>query len=54
MIQEELDKAKQLGDPARYAAYERAAKLTRELIASDKFVTFLTIPAYQQVVSEGR
>jgi malate synthase len=54
MIQEELDKAKQLGDPTRYVAYEKAAKLTRNLIASDKFVGFLTIPAYQQVVSEGR
>ncbi|HUK30757.1 MAG TPA: hypothetical protein VLV89_06555, partial [Candidatus Acidoferrum sp.] len=54
IIQEELDKAKQLGDPARYAAYEKAAKLTRNLIASEKFVDFLTIPAYQQVVSEGR
>jgi len=54
IIQEELDKAKQLGDPARYAAYEKAAKLTRDLIASENFVDFLTIPAYQQVVSEGR
>jgi len=54
IIQEELDKAKQAGDPARYAAYEKAAKLTRSLIVSDKFVSFLTIPAYQQVLSEGR
>jgi malate synthase len=54
IIQEELDKAKQLGDPARYAAYQKAAKLTRDLIASDNFVPFLTIPAYQQIIAEGR
>lgn len=54
IIDEELGKAKQLGDPARYAAYERAAKLWRELISAPQFVSFLTIPAYQQVVSEGR
>jgi malate synthase len=53
IIQEELDKAKAGGDPARYAAYEKAARLTRELIRSEKFVSFLTVPAYQQIISEG-
>jgi malate synthase len=52
IIQEELDKAKS-GDPARYAAYEKAARLTRELVRADKFVDFLTLPAYQQIVGEG-
>ena len=53
MIQEELNKAKQAGDPVRSASYEKAAKLTRDLIASKDFVNFLTIPAYQQIISEG-
>ena len=53
IIQEELVKATKLGDPTRYAAYEKAARLTRELIRSKTFVEFLTIPAYQQILSEG-
>jgi len=53
IIQEELAKAKQFGDGARYAAYEKAARLTRELIRAPKFVEFLTIPAYQQLLNEG-
>jgi len=43
-----------LNDPARHAAYEKAARLARELIRSKTFVSFLTIPAYQQIVSEGK
>jgi len=54
IIQEESDKAKKLNDPARYAAYEKAAQLTRQLIRAETFVGFLTIPAYQQMVSEGK
>jgi malate synthase len=54
IIQEELEKAKKLNDLVRYAAYEKAARLTRELICSKTFVGFLTIPAYQQIVSEGK
>ena len=54
IIQEELDKAEKLGDPARYGSYQKAANLTRHLIASRTFVDFLTIPAYQQIISEGR
>ena len=53
IIQEELAKARQAGDAARYAAYEKAARLTRELIRAPKFVEFLTVPAYQQLLSEG-
>ena len=53
MIDEELAKAKQAGDPARYAAYEKSAQLMRDLIRAPKFVEFLTVPAYQQILSEG-
>jgi malate synthase len=53
IIQEELHKAKKLGDPVRYASYEKAARLTRELIRAPKFIDFLTIPAYEEIVSEG-
>ena len=54
MIQEELDRANTLNDPSRHVAYEKAARLARELIRSKTLVSFLTIPAYQQIVSEGK
>ena len=53
IMQEELEKAKQLGDPARYAAYEKSAQLTRDLIRSPQFVEFLTVPAYERLLSDG-
>jgi len=53
MIDEELVRAKQAGDPARYAAYEKSAQLMRDLIRAPKFVEFLTVPAYQRILSEG-
>lgn len=53
IIREELAKAKQTGEPARYAAYEKAAQLMRELISSKQFVEFLTIPAYEKILGEG-
>jgi malate synthase len=53
IIQEELDKAKKGGDPARYAAYEKAAQLTRDIIRAKSFVEFLTVPAYEKILSEG-
>jgi len=53
IIQEELKKAKQAGDPARYAAHEKAAQLTRDIIRSATFVDFLTVPAYEKILSEG-
>jgi malate synthase len=52
MIQEELAKAKQSGDPVRFAAYERAARLMRDMIAAPQFVEFLTIPAYHQLLRD--
>ena len=53
VIQEELAKAKQIGDPSRYAAYEKSAQLIRDLIRSPQFVEFLTVPAYQRLLSDG-
>jgi malate synthase len=53
IIDEELAKAKQVGDAARYTAYEKSAQLMRDLIRSPQFVEFLTVPAYQQILSEG-
>jgi malate synthase len=54
IIQEELDKAKKSGDPARYAAYEKAAQLTQDIIRAKSFVEFLTVPAYEKILSEGK
>ena len=53
IMQEELEKAKQLKDPARYAAYEKSAQLMRDLIRSPQFVEFLTVPAYERLLSDG-
>jgi len=53
IIDEELAKAKQAGDAAKYAAYEKSAQLMRDLIRSPQFVEFLTVPAYQKILSEG-
>jgi malate synthase len=51
-INDELAKVKPSVDPVRYEAYEKAAKLMRELIRAPKFVDFLTLPAYTQVLKE--
>ncbi len=53
IIDEELSKAKQAGDAARLAAYEKSAQLMRDLIRAPEFVEFLTVPAYQRILSEG-
>jgi malate synthase len=53
MIDEELAKAKQAGDAARYTAYEKSAHLMRDLIRATQFVEFLTVPAYQRILGEG-
>lgn len=53
IIEEELPKAKQAGEAARLAAYEKSAQLMRDLIRAPEFVEFLTIPAYQQILSQG-
>ncbi|HEX8872547.1 MAG TPA: malate synthase A [Candidatus Acidoferrum sp.] len=53
VIQSELAKARQSGDAARLAAYEKAARLMRDLIQAPQFIDFLTVPAYEQLVKEG-
>jgi malate synthase len=53
IIEEELTKARQTVDAARVAAYEKSAQLMRDLLCSPKFMEFLTIPAYQRILSEG-
>jgi malate synthase len=52
LITAELEKQKAAVDAARYAAYEKAAGLMRELIESPQFTEFLTLPAYQRVLKE--
>lgn len=49
-IRKELENAKHSVDAKRYDAYQRAAELMRKLIRSDKFVEFLTLPAYAEVL----
>ncbi|HEU4634758.1 MAG TPA: malate synthase A, partial [Edaphobacter sp.] len=50
VIDEELAKVKPSVDAERYDAYERAAELMRNLIRSDRFIEFLTLPAYDEVL----
>jgi malate synthase len=35
----------------RYRYYERAAELMRQLIQAERFMDFLTVPAYAQVMA---
>jgi malate synthase len=51
MIRDELARVKATVDMARYRYYERAADLMRELIQAEKFMDFLTVPAYAQVLA---
>ena len=53
VIADELARAKASVDAQRYAAYERAAELMRELVRAPKFADFLTVPAYERVLAEG-
>ena len=52
-IKDELARAKGAVDAVRYAAYEQAADLMRQLVDSKKFTDFLTQPAYDRVIAEG-
>jgi malate synthase len=52
LIADELAKQKTAVDPVRFAAYEKAADLMRELIRAPKFIEFLTLPAYTRVLKE--
>ncbi|MEG9436298.1 malate synthase A [Edaphobacter sp. HDX4] len=49
-IDEELTAVKPVVDEERFAAYEQAASLMRDLIGSERFVDFLTLPAYDRVL----
>jgi malate synthase len=51
-IDEELAKVKPSVDDQRFAAYENAASLMRDLIRGDRFTDFLTLPAYERVLKE--
>jgi malate synthase len=50
-IAEELARAKGAVDATRYSAYERAAELMRQLVESENFTDFLTVPAYERVMA---
>ena len=52
LISAELDKQKTAVDAIRYAAYQKAADLMRELVSTPQFVEFLTVPAYRRVLKE--
>jgi malate synthase len=52
MIAGEFDRQKIAVDPVRFAAYQAAADLMRELVRAPKFIDFLTLPAYQRVLKE--
>jgi malate synthase len=52
MIEEELKKVRSSGDAPRQKAYEKAARLMREIIRAPRFVEFLTVPAYQQLLRD--
>jgi malate synthase len=54
MIDSELRQQKSAVDAERYAAYEKAAGLMRDLVRAPKFVEFLTVPAYQKVLKEEK
>jgi malate synthase len=41
-------------DAVRYESYEKAAKLMRDLIRAPKFIDFLTLPAYTEVLKEEK
>jgi malate synthase len=53
-IAEELAATRPKVDDARYSAYERAAKLMRDLIEAEKFPEFLTLSAYSEVLAEEK
>ena len=53
ILADELKRAASSVDPTRYAAYEQAAELMRQLIQSPRFTDFLTQPAYDRILTEG-
>jgi len=55
LLDEELEKLKKLAGEETYAKgrYRDAAKIFVDLIEAQRFPEFLTIPAYEQLISEG-
>ena len=54
MIDNEVKQQKSAVDEQRYASYEKAAGLMRDLVRAPKFVEFLTVSAYQRVLKEEK
>ena len=56
MLAEELQKLRKSAGEEAYAKgrFEDAAQIFRDMIDAPKFVEFLTLPAYDKVVAEGR
>jgi len=52
LIDAELARQQSAVDATRFAAYQKAATLMRELIRAPRFIEFLTVPAYEQVLKE--
>jgi len=55
-LREELEKLRQSAGEEAYAKgrYQDAAEIFREMIDAPSFVEFLTLPAYEKLVAEGR
>jgi malate synthase len=53
-IANELSEQKGKVDEARYAAYEKAANLMRDLVLAPMFTEFLTLPAYERILKDER
>jgi malate synthase len=52
ILDQELDKLKASAPAGN--RYDDAAKLFRDMIEAEKFVEFLTLPAYEQLIQEGK
>jgi malate synthase len=52
IIAEEVQRAKSIVSHERFATFDRAAELMRQLIHSNKFTEFLTVPAYEEVLEK--
>ncbi|MFZ2020099.1 MAG: malate synthase A [Terracidiphilus sp.] len=53
-IANELSQQKSKVDEARYAAYEKAANLMRDLVLAPEFTEFLTLPAYERMLKDEK
>jgi malate synthase len=53
-IANELSQQKSKVDEARYAAYEKAANLMRDLVLAPQFTEFLTLPAYERILKDEK